>query len=80
MIQAESFLTHDAYKELSAIKCPTFIIGGGADRIVGGSEVQQEIADAIDGSKLYIYPDLGHGAYAEAKDFGKRIYNFFINE
>ncbi|MGM0652777.1 MAG: alpha/beta fold hydrolase [Bacillota bacterium] len=77
LIQAESCLTHDAYEELSAIKCLTFIIGGGADRIVGGAEVQQEMADAIEGSKLYIYPDLGHGAYAEAKDFGERIYNFF---
>lgn len=76
LIQAESCLTHDAYEELSAIKCPTFIIGGGADRIVGGTEVQQEMADAIESSEIYIYPDLGHGAYAEAKDFGERIYNF----
>jgi pimeloyl-ACP methyl ester carboxylesterase len=79
LIQAESCRTHDAYSELSAIKCPTLVLGGGADRIVGGSEVQREMADAIKGSKLHIYPDLGHGAYTEAKDFGDIIYDFFVN-
>jgi pimeloyl-ACP methyl ester carboxylesterase len=62
---------------LSTIKAPTLIIGGGADRIVGGAEVQQDIATAIPNSRLHIYPELGHGAYAEAKDFGERIYDFF---
>jgi len=77
LIQAESCRNHNAYEELSAINCPTFVIGGGADKIVGGSEVQQEMADAIANSKLHIYPGLGHGAYAEADDFGARIYDFF---
>ncbi len=80
LIQAESCLTHDAYKELPAIKCPTFIIGGGADQIVGGKEVQQEMVNSIEGSIVHIYPDLGHGAFAEAKDFGERIYNFFVKK
>jgi pimeloyl-ACP methyl ester carboxylesterase len=77
LIQAESCRTHDAYDELSKIKCPTFIIGGGADKIVGGAEVQQEMAEVIKGSKLHIYPDLGHGAFIEAKDFNDHLYNFF---
>jgi pimeloyl-ACP methyl ester carboxylesterase len=77
LVQAESCRTHNAYGELSAIKCPTFVIGGGADKIVGGAEVQQEMADAIVNSKLHIYPDLGHGAYIEANDFSDRIYDFF---
>ncbi len=71
---------HHAHRELSNIKAPTLVIGGGADRIVGGAEVQQDIAAAILNSRLHIYPDLGHGAYAEAKDFGKRIYDFFKEE
>lgn len=79
IIQAESCRNHDAHSELPRIEAPTFIIGGGADRIVGGAEVQQDIAGAIQGSSLHIYPDLGHGAYAEAKDFGERIYKFFSN-
>ena len=80
IIQAESCRNHDAYSELARIKAPTLVFGGGADRIVGGAEVQQEIADAIIGSSLYIYPDLGHGAYAEARDFGERIYKFFSSQ
>jgi len=80
LIQAESCRTHDAYSELAAIHCPTLVIGGGADKIVGGSETQQEMADAIKSSKLHIYPDLGHGAFAEAKDFGDRIFDFFVNQ
>lgn len=78
LIQAESCRTHDAYNELPSIKIPTLVIGGGADKIVGGSIVQQEMADAIKDSVLHIYPNLGHGAYVEAKDFGDRIYNFFV--
>ena len=80
LIQAESCRTHDAYSDLPSIKCPTLVIGGGADRIVGGSEVQREMADAIEDCKLHVYPDLGHGAYAEAKDFGERIFNFFVKQ
>jgi len=77
LIQAESCLTHNAYANLSQINCPTFVIGGGVDQIVGGAEVQHDLADSIKNSTLHIYPDLGHGAYAEAKDFGERIYKFF---
>jgi pimeloyl-ACP methyl ester carboxylesterase len=77
IIQAESCRTHDAHRELAKVKMPTFIIGGGADRIVGGAEVQQNLAGAIPKSRLHVYPELGHGAYAEARDFGERIYNFF---
>ncbi len=80
LIQAESCLTHDAYEELSTIKCPTLIIGGGADKIVGGAEVQHEMAEAIKGSKLHIYPELGHGAFVEAKDFNDHLYSFFNAE
>jgi pimeloyl-ACP methyl ester carboxylesterase len=80
IIQAESCRNHDAHQELSTIKSPTLIIGGGADSIVGGAEVQQDIAAAIPNSRLHIYPELGHGAYAEAKDFGDRIYDFFKTE
>jgi len=80
LIQAESCITHDAYEELSKINCPTLIIGGGADKIVGGAEVQQEMAEAIKGSKLHIYPELGHGAFAEAKDFNDHLYRFFTAE
>ena len=77
LIQARSCLTHDAYPELEKVQCPTLVIGGAKDQIVGGPEVQQEMADAIPDSQLHIYPHLGHGAYEEAKDFNKLILDFF---
>ncbi len=77
LIQAESCITHNAYEELSKIKCPTLVIGGGADKIVGGAEVQHEMAEAIKDSTLRVYPELGHGAFAEAKDFNDHLYGFF---
>ncbi|MDW7739038.1 MAG: alpha/beta hydrolase [Bacillota bacterium] len=77
LIQANSCLTHNAYEQLSEIKCPTFIIGGGSDQVVGGPEVQEEMAAAIEDSRLKIYPHLGHGAYAEAPDFNEQILNFY---
>ncbi|MDO9535331.1 MAG: alpha/beta hydrolase [Bacillota bacterium] len=76
LIQANSCLTHDAYGELDKIKCPTLVIGGGDDKIIGGPESQQEMADAIPHSRLILYPELGHGAYAEAKDFHTQVLDF----
>ena len=76
LIQARSCLSHDAYQSLGRIVSPTLVIGGGGDQIVGGAAVQEELAGAIAGSSLIVYPGLGHGAYAEAPDFGPRILEF----
>jgi len=38
------------------------------------------LAESINSSTFHIYPDLEHGAYAEAKDFGERIYKFFSKQ
>jgi len=38
------------------------------------------LAESINSSTLHIYPDLGHGAYTVAKDFGERIYKFFSKQ
>lgn len=76
LIQANSCLTHDSYGELPKITCPTLVIGGGADQIVGGEEVQLELVNALPQGKLILYKDLGHGAYSEAKDFNARVLEF----
>jgi ATP-dependent helicase/nuclease subunit B len=39
----------------------------------------EELAQQLDCS-LYLYNDLGHAAYEEAKDFNQRIYEFFTQE
>jgi pimeloyl-ACP methyl ester carboxylesterase len=76
-IMADAALTFDAYDEISQISCPTFVIGAANDHILGiGSS--QEVADKIKGSQLYIYPQYGHGVYAEAKDFGQRVLKFLL--
>jgi pimeloyl-ACP methyl ester carboxylesterase len=77
IIMADAGLTFDIYEEIERIACPTFIVGAENDQILGiGSS--QEIADKIKGSKLYIYPEYGHGVYAEARDFGQRVLKFLL--
>ena len=75
IILAKACLTCDTYERLNEIKCPVLVLGGGKDKIVSG-EASIEIAEKI-GCEYYIYEDLSHEAYNEAKDFNKRIYDFF---
>ena len=71
---ARSCLTCDTYRELDKIKCPTLVIGGRKDRVVG-ENAMTEIAEAL-GCEIYLYDDLGHAAYEEARDFNKRMLEF----
>ena len=77
LIEAKACLTHNAYNKLSKIKCPTLIIGGKKDNIVGVN-ASYEIHDKIKNSELYIYEEYGHSLYEEAKDFNKRVYDFLL--
>ena len=72
---AEACLSSDTYDELDRIDCPVLVLGGGRDRVVG-ADSSREIADRL-GCELYIYDDLGHAAYEEARDFNRRIFDFF---
>ena len=76
---AKSCLSCNTYPQLNKIHCPTLVIGAEHDKIVG-VEASGEIADTI-GCELFIYEGLGHAAYEEAaKDFNKRVYDFFVAE
>lgn len=75
LIQANSCILHNAESELDKIVCPTLILGGEDDHIVGGHS-SLELSDRIKGSELFIYPGLGHAAYEEAKDFSTRVLDF----
>ena len=75
-VLANSCLTCNTYEELDKIKCPTLVIGGRKDEIVTGS-ASEEIAEKL-GCEIYMYDDLGHAAYEEAKDFNHRILEFFV--
>ena len=75
LVNARATLSFDARAELKKIPCPTLIIGGAEDHIVG-PEASRELAEGIPGSQLYLYPGLGHAAYEEAGDFNQRVFAF----
>ncbi|MBE6726829.1 MAG: alpha/beta hydrolase [Ruminococcaceae bacterium] len=75
LANAEAILGMDASDELGKISCPTLIIGGGEDRIVGIG-ASYEMKERIPNSELYVYPSLGHAAYEEAEDFNDRVLRF----
>ena len=75
LIQARSCLTHDAYEALPGIACPTLVLGGGQDAIVGPAAAG-EITARIPGCENHSWPEYGHAAYEEAKDFQARIIAF----
>lgn len=77
LIQAASCITHNAHGELNKILCPTLIIGGDCDKIVGTASAPA-MADQIKGSQLFLYKELGHAAYEEAKDFHGRVLGFLM--
>lgn len=73
---ARSCLTCNAYEELEKISCPVLVIGGRMDKIVG-IDASYEISKKL-GCEIFVYDNLGHAAYEEAKDFNKKVYNFFV--
>ena len=75
LILAEACLNHDAYTELSNMKAPTFVIGGGKDMAIG-PDAAGELAEHIPGAVLKVYPQWGHGLYEEAKDFNATVLKF----
>lgn len=75
IIQAKSCIKHNAYPELDKIMCPTLVIGGECDRIVGVN-ASREIVERIKVCEEYIYKEFGHAAYEEAKDFNDRVLEF----
>ncbi len=75
LINADAILGFDATGVIGSITCPTLIIGGGQDKTVGATAAG-ELHERIQGSELYIYPELSHAVYDEAPDFNRRIYDF----
>lgn len=75
---AKASLTCNAYEELEQIKCPVLVLGGRRDKVTTG-QASVEIAEKL-GCEIYMYEDLGHAAYEEAKDFNRRVYDFLMKE
>ena len=72
---ARAILGFDARDALPEIGCPTLILAGEEDRIVGAA-ASRTLHEGIPGSELFVYPGLGHAAYEEAKDFNRRVLAF----
>lgn len=77
LVNTNAILNFDCFDELNKIICPTLIIGGEADQIVG-SDASYKIHQQIKGSELYMYEKFGHAAYEEADDFNKRVFDFLV--
>ena len=75
LINAHSILAFDAFDRLGTVACPTLILAGEDDKIVG-VEASREMRQRIPNSTLHVYPGLGHAAYEEAADFYERIFRF----
>lgn len=75
IVNANAILGFDARGEIGKIACPTLIIGGRDDKIVG-VQASYEMKEKIPGSRLYVYQGLGHAAYEEAPDFNERVFAF----
>lgn len=78
LVMAHACLTHDAYDLLDRIQSPTLVIGGEQDEIVG-AQGSRELTERIPNSRLIMYPEYGHGAFEEAKDFQDVVLTF-LNE
>lgn len=76
VILARACLTCNTYEDLDKIKCPVLVLGGRQDKVVTG-EASEEIAEKL-GCRIYMYENMGHAAYEEAKDFNRIIYDFLI--
>ena len=75
LVNANAILHFDSFDDLKKIICPTLIIGGEADQIVGPA-ASYEMHEQIAGSELYMYEKYGHAAYEEAIDFNRRVFEF----
>lgn len=63
----------DVYSRLDEIRCPVFVVGSRADRVLSG-EASEEIAKRL-GCSLYLYEGFSHAVYDEAPDYRERMMN-----
>ena len=78
-IQAEACLNHTCYDNLCRILCPTLVIGGEQDEVVG-CEASRELAQRIPHGSLLTYPQWGHGVYEEEKGFNAAVLSWLKEE
>lgn len=71
--QAAACMDHSVLDQLPSLRVPTFVLGGDADEFTP-QWMTEEVASAIPGSDLHIYPNSGHAFHWEnLEDFNKRV-------
>lgn len=75
-ILAKACLDFDVYNELDKIKCPVFVIGTNADKVLSG-EASVEIAKKLN-CELLMYENYGHAVYDEAPNCKSEILRFCL--
>lgn len=66
---------YDVYGRLSEVKCPSLILAGDEDAVLGKVSTT-ELSD-IPGSELYVFKGYGHAVYDENPEFKERAKAFF---
>ena len=79
LVQAHACFEHNAAEHLDKITAPTLVIGGEEDHSISADE-SRYLAQNIPNAKLYMYENLGHGLYDEAKDFQRRVFQFLTTK
>ncbi len=79
LILAKACRNFNCRAELSAVRCPTLVLGAEGDRVTT-AESSKQIAAALD-CKIYLYgKEYGHGVYDEAPDYRRRCLNFLAEK
>lgn len=69
----------NTYGDLGKIKCPTLVLGAGADRVVT-PEAAVKLAEKLKAENVpcefYMYEGCGHAVFDELKEYKERIFNF----
>ena len=76
---AQAILAFDMSDRLKQITCPTLILAGRNDRIVG-VQASLDMHEQIKGSDLYIYEEYGHAPNEEDRHFYERIFAWLKKE
>ena len=67
---------YDVYSRLGEIKCPTLILGGDEDAVLGKTAITE--LSEIKGSELYVFKGFGHAVYDENPEFKEKANEFLI--
>jgi pimeloyl-ACP methyl ester carboxylesterase len=69
--------SYDWFDELGRIRCPTLILAGALDPITTLPD-HEDLAAAIPGSRLEVFPDVGHGVFRDKPTEALEVIRDFV--